>query len=282
VFRINLEPPRTAYDLHFRISGIPIRIHPFFWLGTIICGVGADTKPIHLLLWVVAVLVSVVVHELGHAFAIRHFGFRPWIVLHGFGGLALHDPSESLGYDPEVVLGRENLWRIKSSRSEIIISLAGPVAGFLFAFLIVALVWVTAGPVGFRFDKAYFFDFDLPYEIVSINARVFLRYMLFINICWGLINLLPIFPLDGGQVARELLINRYGNQGWIRLGKLGMITCAVMAVIVLLFWCPDAKLFGLFMFGSLGYNNFMIYKQASGFGGYGRKREPWENDDRGW
>ena len=29
--------------------------------------------------------------------------------------------------------------------------------------------------------------------------------MLYVNIFWGLVNLLPVYPLDGGQIARELL-----------------------------------------------------------------------------
>ena len=28
--------------------------------------------------------------------------------------------------------------------------------------------------------------------------------LLFVNIFWGLVNLLPVFPLDGGQISREL------------------------------------------------------------------------------
>jgi stage IV sporulation protein FB len=40
----------------------------------------------------------------------------------------------------------------------------------------------------------------LPYE----NLNYFLQFLLFINIYWALINLLPVFPLDGGQIARSL------------------------------------------------------------------------------
>ena len=58
-------PPPTQYDLRFAIAGIPVRVHPLFWLITILFGFSADL--IQLLIWVFVVFVSILVHELGHA-----------------------------------------------------------------------------------------------------------------------------------------------------------------------------------------------------------------------
>ena len=35
----------------------------------------------------------------------------------------------------------------------------------------------------------------------------------YINLFWGLVNLLPIFPLDGGQIARNLMTSWWGRTG---------------------------------------------------------------------
>src|SRR5258708_4925044 len=71
-------PERTAYDLQFRVFGFPVRIHPLFWLGSLILGWQVGEWP-ERFLWIGCVLVSVLVHELGHAVAARANGQRPSI-----------------------------------------------------------------------------------------------------------------------------------------------------------------------------------------------------------
>ncbi len=71
----SFEPPRTAYDLHFQIAGIPVRVHPLFWLATLILGSNSwsgdgNVDPdagMKLLIWVGVMFVSILVHELGHS-----------------------------------------------------------------------------------------------------------------------------------------------------------------------------------------------------------------------
>jgi len=95
-----LEPSRTPYDLNFQFAGVPIRVHPLFWLATAILGASslqADSAEsnagMKLLVWLVVVFVSILIHELGHAFVMRYFGEVPHVVLYLFGGLAISDPS---------------------------------------------------------------------------------------------------------------------------------------------------------------------------------------------
>ncbi|MBX9581317.1 MAG: hypothetical protein K2X87_13490, partial [Gemmataceae bacterium] len=109
-----VEPDRTPYDLNFRLFGFPVRVHPLFWVVTVLFGSSAlrDFGPEYLLVWVVVVFVSILVHELGHAFAFRAFGTDAAVVLYGFGGLAVPWGG---------VAGR---WR------RVAVSLAGPAAGF--------------------------------------------------------------------------------------------------------------------------------------------------------
>ena len=64
----------TEFDLHFSVFGISVRVHPMFWLGTAILGSNWLKAGIeYLLIWIAVVLVSIVVHELGHAVAFRIF-----------------------------------------------------------------------------------------------------------------------------------------------------------------------------------------------------------------
>ena len=68
------EPARTPYDLHFRLLGFPIRIHPAFWIVALLMGFyGGDNEPLTVLAFMVAVLVSIIVHELGHALMFRRY-----------------------------------------------------------------------------------------------------------------------------------------------------------------------------------------------------------------
>ena len=84
-----VDPPPSPGDLHFRLFGFPIRITPWFWIGAVLLGIGGDSAPEAVLTWVVVVLISILVHELGHAFAIRYFGESARITLYHLGGLAI-------------------------------------------------------------------------------------------------------------------------------------------------------------------------------------------------
>ncbi|HEX5472325.1 MAG TPA: hypothetical protein VFW73_10580, partial [Lacipirellulaceae bacterium] len=69
------EPPPTQVDLHFRLLGFPVRVHPFFWITTLLLGMGGGpADPVQTLVWVAVVFVSILFHELGHATLQRTFG----------------------------------------------------------------------------------------------------------------------------------------------------------------------------------------------------------------
>ena len=50
-----VEPERTRYDVNFRVLRFPVRVHPFFWIATILLGSNAlqDGGLLYLLIWVV-------------------------------------------------------------------------------------------------------------------------------------------------------------------------------------------------------------------------------------
>ncbi len=238
------EPERTPYDLSFRLFEIPVRVHPFFWVMAVILGItGPEVDPVDMLLWIVAVFVSVLVHELGHALTARAYGAQPWITLHGFGGLASYP-------------GRQ-----QSTKSEILITLAGPLAGFAFAGLVLLVIVLSGQQVEFR-PRLIPVAFE-PYASPPLNSL--LSSLLVVNIFWGLINLLPVYPLDGGQIARSVAVELSPYEG-IRQSLMLSMGVAIGVAILCAVW---VSFFTAFLFGYLAYLNYATLQAYSGRGGGG-------------
>ncbi len=160
----------------FRVGGIPVTIHLTFLL--VIAFLGFDAGGLdRVAVWVAVATAAVLVHELGHAVVGRLAGLQPRIDLAGFGGVtswSAHQHGRSRGG-----LGRG--WSLA-------ISLAGPFTGFLGGGIAVAL-----GAPCCRIPAGG--------DLAAFAAGVWL----FASFGWGILNLLPILPLDGGQALRELL-----------------------------------------------------------------------------
>jgi Zn-dependent protease len=235
------EPPSTQADLHFRLFGFPVRVHPFFWLVTLVLGLGEDVAdPINTLIWVAVVFVSILVHELGHTFLQRYYGGEPRITLYSFGGLASCDDCD------------------RSPRAQILISLAGPVAGFLLAAIVVAFLAVSGRLTGFEMslspvDWMRFDDKASPRDTLISD-------LLQVNILWGLMNLLPIYPLDGGRIARELFTLNSARGGIIQSLQLSIGVAVLVAVYALV----TRDIYLCILFGLLAYGNFQTLQNYRG------------------
>lgn len=274
------EPPRTQYDIHFVLAGVPVRIHPMFWLVTLILGLprggenlGGPPASVIVIIWTLAVFVSILVHEMGHAFAIRYFGWRPRVVLWQLGGLALWDSGSDYSYGYNEPLGDD------SPRAKILIAAAGPAAGFLLAALVVGACYATGHPVRFSLGGPLGISWH-PEGFENMKALYLVHDMIFINIFWGLMNLLPVYPLDGGQISREVFTSANRYEGLHRSLLLSAIVAAVVAVLALLRLRLEGGLFMALMFGYLAYVSYAMLQALRGGGmgdydGYGR-------DDRGW
>lgn len=173
----NYQP--SPYDLQFHLFGIPVRVTPMFWLGSVVLGWNSmDMGPPFLLMWVVVCFVSILAHEMGHALVARWLGCHVMeVALYLMGGVAVYLPG-----------------RNHTQGKSILISLAGPAAGFLLWGL---MVFVFEYPILIFTFK--YLDPDVhPLIIDGIDS------WLFINLIWGLVNLLPVLPLDGGHVLRGI------------------------------------------------------------------------------
>lgn len=266
------EPPRTNWDLNFHLSGIPIRVHPLFWLMTLILGArgfqdNPDAGPM-LLIWVGVVFLSILVHELGHALTMRYFGQSAHIVMYMLGGLAIPE-SSSMGWG----MGRPAK---DSPNRQILISFAGPGAGFLLAGLVLLVIYALGGACTLNLSdypempgiKLLGVWVVFPPDLTDLT-RFLLYDLLWVNIFWGLLNLCPVYPLDGGQIARELFTKGDAWNGITRSLWLSVFTGAGLAIVGLMMW---QSIFMALLFGSLAVSSYMALKQQGG-GGFGGR--PW-------
>ena len=244
-------PPRTRLDLNFTFFGIPVRVHPLFWLLTLLFGASSGSIT-GLLIWIFVVFISILIHELGHSFMMRVYNQDSYIVLHMAGGLTVPTSSR-----------RSGRWAntVDDTTQQILISLAGPFAGFLLAAIVLVVVALMGGLITIDWflgiiplPNAY-----LPGVSRIINAIV--ASLLWVNVFWGLINLTPVFPLDGGNVARQLFVRIYPWDGIRKSLWLSVISGAVVALVGLVFL---RSIFMVFLFGFLALQS---YQMLRGFGG---------------
>ena len=191
----------TAVDggrgLRFRLFGFPVRIDVTFLLIAAFLGLGTGEVDIGLMLtWVVLLGGSVLAHELGHAVAARSLGARPSILIHGMGGLTSYVPPRPL------------------TRGESIgVSLAGPGAGFALGLVVLGVALAAPTPAH------------------GSLAELAVRAAIYINLGWGLVNLLPVLPLDGGQILVQLMPGDDETRHH-RAAIVSIVTAAVGAVVV--------------------------------------------------
>jgi len=209
--------PETSLDIRFRVGPIPVRVHPFFWMtGIFIVWNPYQHDPPMLLMAVLAVFLSVLIHELGHATMTRLFGWPSEIVLGFLGGYATTART--------------------STGRNLVVLFAGPVAGFsLAAAAYLGLLGLA------RVD-------EVPQRVAQT-----LGFLVFINIAWSVLNLVPVLPLDGGQIAREILVWFNPGRGEQRAMLLSAVVGAVTAVAG--YFLLRQMFLGI-LFGMFAYQNF--------------------------
>jgi stage IV sporulation protein FB len=174
-------------SLRFRLFGFPVAIGVDFLLITLL--IGMSNRPgAYLLEWLAVVAVSILIHELGHAFAVRSYGITPEIRLWGMGGLTIF----GFALPP---------------RKSIVVSLAGPLVGIPVAVAVMVI-------------RPWLPDTD--------PLRTIANDLVFVNLWWGLLNLLPIAGLDGGNAVTNLFLIAMGERG----RRPGLAFVAFASVIV--------------------------------------------------
>ncbi len=191
----------------FRFSGIQVYLH-FSWFIVAAYQLTQRLNNYHSQIFAayeyLALFAIVLLHEFGHALACRQTGgSADHIVLWPLGGIAFVNPPRRPG---------AVLWSIA----------AGPLVN-------VALVPVFEGLLIFASHAGWYFEAPDTYQL--------LRTIRFINYGLLIFNLLPIYPLDGGQILRALLWFPLGEIRSLQIASVvGLIGGAAFAVLALWAW----------------------------------------------
>lgn len=239
MFGSNIDKGWHLFDLR----GHPIYVNPLF-LALIalfsFIGLSADTADLMMVLervgiWAPTLFFGILFHEIGHAAALKRFGFGTSdIVLHGFGGVTINRRRQSA-----------------PAGQSIAISLAGPFASFLLAFVSFGAYYALTGGVSSAGSAGFF--------------HRFLYIMGLINVVWGVFNLLPINPLDGGHVVLHALRGKYNNRrkAMRQTAIVSLVTVGIVVVVsIALGFQPLFFILIAFIFG---FQNWQIL-QSSGRG----------------
>jgi Zn-dependent protease len=217
----------SRFDLRFNLPGIHIRVRPVFWLTALILG-GSMKRPELLVLWVLIVLIAVLIHELGHALLMRMSGSDSIVVLGAFGGVTY--PVTNVHH---------------TLKNNLVVSAAGPAAGLIAGAIVAALATALGGHVDASFGwmglpsvYVLFPPATGVYLVFAVNA------FLFASIYWSLFNLLPVFPLDGGHIARTILGIRPS-----------LIISLVLAISIAVWGFFNDRLYVGILFGLMAWSN---------------------------
>lgn len=173
---------------------ISIIIHPAFWISALLIGWISSGSFIGMLVWMFVILVSVVVHEFGHAVAALFFGKEPQIELIAMGGITTYNVEKLKFYQ------------------QFLITLFGPLFGFCL-FLIASLI------LSFNlFHSAFIL------ALLDIFKKA--------NLFWTIVNLFPVLPFDGGQLLRIPLEALFGIRGLKASLLFGFIVSLSLSLIL--------------------------------------------------
>ncbi|MEA2829145.1 MAG: hypothetical protein QOG43_3584 [Actinomycetota bacterium] len=204
--------------LRFRVLGFPVRVEPLFFVIMGMFGFAGGREGLFVVEWIVVAGVGILVHELGHAVAFRRFGSAAEITLHGFGGF-----TTGAAQPP---------------RRSMVVSAAGPFTGFAAGAL---AFWVSrsVGPGSELLDSA-------------------LSDLIFVTLAWGVFNLLPILPLDGGCVMASALEQATGGGGQRAARVVSLVAAAGLAVVGILIKQPYVAMIAAFF----GFQNWQVLAGA--------------------
>ncbi|MEM9194705.1 MAG: site-2 protease family protein [Myxococcota bacterium] len=160
----------------FSIGDIPVRVSMWYGLLLLFWFRGGDLQSN--MIWAAVVTISILVHELGHALVARYYRLRPQILLHGLGGLCAHERADRDLHDVFIVA-------------------AGPAAGLVLGGLTLLASVLFADAIATT-------EYTWIAQVVSMS--------IWVNIGWSFVNLLPLWPLDGGQLFRLGLIRFFPHK----------------------------------------------------------------------
>lgn len=213
----------------FQFRGITVWLH-WSWLVIAMWAISSRMGRYHSPIWNVVEYLTlfaiVLLHEFGHSLACRQVGGQAdRIVLWPLGGVAYVNPPFRPG---------AQLWSI----------VAGPLVNLVLIPVFFGLLWVAAkSGLASQFPDLWFW----------------LLTTMWINVYLLVFNLLPIFPLDGGQILRSLLWFRVGPRKSLLVATVvGLVGCAGLLGLAL--WQQSIWIGILTLF--IGSNCWRVYQSV--------------------
>ena len=200
--------------MRFRLFGFPIELNITMLFLLLIIGRGLD--PIPAVVAALAVVVSILIHELGHAFVARSIGGEVLgITLHGLGGVTMWRGGRSSGW-PRIAVAA---------------------AGSVTSMILGTVIWWLAslGSLGGMAELVI----ELPWRVNLGNALnagdfvvFFLGVFVWASIIVGGFNLLPIGGLDGGAILNEALEKALPGTGRLHGAIIGLLVGVVVGILL--------------------------------------------------
>jgi Zn-dependent protease len=216
-------PSRSSSGLKFTLFGVPVTISLSVVL--ILAFLGIQLRdPLRIALWVGIGIGAIILHELGHALVARAAGSAPEITLAGLGGVTTYRATP----------------RARSRGWSLLISVAGPAVGIVLGLGAVAAGAPCCGVM-----------------IGGTTGEFAASVFVFVSIVWGVLNLLPILPLDGGQ-ALEALLPGTPRQRRQRAAVVGIVVGASATAAALVVNLT----FGAILAGLLTWQNVRFWQGA--------------------
>ena len=150
-----------------------------------------------------------------------------------------------------------------TSMQQVVVSLAGPVFGLLLAALLMGVVYAFQGQI--IINRLNFIPLPQPElsgTVLDGSRAIFMVLWggIIVNIVLNLFNLVPIYPLDGGQVARHLMAQLDPMNGI----KNSIILSIGAAIVMALFSLKLGSSLMMIFFGFMAFTN---YQSLQAFGG---------------
>ncbi|MFA5623736.1 MAG: M50 family metallopeptidase [Bradymonadales bacterium] len=184
----------------FSFKDIPVGVNPMYLLLMLFLGysTGSWTNG---LIFALCATVALLFHEFGHALFAKRYGLEPKVLLHGFGGLTLHEFPKSNGQDFRITL-------------------AGPLTSLLLGAVFLG---ITMG-----------INLGLSPEWLEQRQNLLhlLNYSLWVNFGWGIFNLIPILPMDGGKLLHSGLKFKFSERRSQIVATIVSLVFGIAALVV--------------------------------------------------
>jgi stage IV sporulation protein FB len=164
------EPPRTGFELAWRMFGIHVRVMPsFFLIAGLLAYLFVGPNLLAILVDVACIFVAILFTEIVQGLVYRSYGLRSTVLVQDFGG-GVYPEAE-----PPTTLQR------------IVAAMSSPASSFLL------------------FVAVYFSNEAWGWSNASPYAGFAYFILCVVSLFWAILGLLPIFPYPGGRVMGEVL-----------------------------------------------------------------------------